>query len=111
MISTQVPVEITPFCHEHTIRVVGDLPALKGKCKPVLRMGSSSNNQNDGDNIAVTDNGNYIVDLVFDKPIADAPAAAAQLKNTCGVVDHGFFIGMTTAVIIAGEAGISVKTP
>ena len=29
--------------------------ALKGKCKPVLRMGSSSNNQNDGDNIAVTD--------------------------------------------------------
>merc|ERR1712176_1347097 len=106
-----VPVEITPFCHEHTIRVVGDLPALKGKCKPVLRMGSSSNNQNDGDNIAVTDNGNYIVDLVFDKPIEDAPAAAAQLKNTCGVVDHGFFIGMTTAVIIAGEAGISVKTP
>ena len=64
-------------------------------------MGSSSNNQNDGDNIAVTDNGNYIVDLVFDKPIEDAPAAAAQLKNTCGVVDHGFFIGMTTAVIIA----------
>ena len=53
----------------------------------------------------------YIVDLVFDKPIEDAPAAAAQLKNTCGVVDHGFFIGMTTAVIIAGEAGISVKTP
>ena len=103
--SAQVPVEITPFCHEHTIRVVGDLPALKGKCKPVLRMGSSSNNQNDGDNIAVTDNGNYIVDLVFDKPIEDAPAAAAQLKNTCGVVDHGFFIGMTTAVIIVGEAG------
>ena len=109
--TAQVPVEITPFCHEHTIRVVGDLPALKGKCKPVLRMGSSSNNQNDGDNIAVTDNGNYIVDLVFDKPIEDAPAAAAQLKSTCGVVDHGFFIGMTTAVIIAGEAGISVKTP
>ena len=109
--SFALPVEITPFCHEHTIRVVGDLPALKGKCKPVLRMGSSSNNQNDGDNIAVTDNGYYIVDLVFDKPIEDAPAAAAQLKGTCGVVDHGFFIGMTTAVIIAGEAGISVKTP
>merc|ERR1712157_85780 len=105
-----VPVEITPFCHEHTIRVVGDLPALAGKCKPVLRMGSSSNNQPDGDNIAVTDNGNYIVDLFFEKPIEDAPAAASQLKNTVGVVDHGFFIGMTTAVIIAGQDGISVKT-
>ena len=40
-------------------------------------MGSSSNNQNDGDNIAVTDNGNYIVDLFFKTPIADPPAAAA----------------------------------
>ena len=109
--SAQVPVEITPFCHEHTIRVVGDLPALKGKCKPVLRMGSSSNNQNDGDNIAVTDNGNYIVDLHFDEAIKDARKMATDIKNICGVVDHGFFIGMTTAVIIAGEAGISVKTP
>ena len=46
--------------------------------------------------------GNYIVDLFFKSPIADAPKAAEELKNTCGVVDHGFFIGMTTAVIIAG---------
>ena len=105
-----IPVEITPFCHEHTIRVVGALPALKG-CKPVLRMGTSQSNQPDGDNIAVTDNGNYIVDLFFDEPIADSPAAASQLKNTCGVVDHGFFIGMTTAVIIAGSDGITKKTP
>ena len=28
-------------------------------------MGSSSSNVNDGDEIAVTDNGNYIVDLHF----------------------------------------------
>ena len=104
-----MPVEITPFCHEHTIRVIGELPALKGKCKPVLRMGSSSNNQPDGDEIAVTDNGNYIVDLFYEKPIEDAPASAAQLKNTVGVVDHGFFIGMTTAVIIAGQTGITKK--
>ena len=108
--SAQVPVEITPFCHEHTLRKVAALPSLAG-CEAKLRMGSAANNKADGDEIAVTDNGNYIVDLVFDKPIEDAPAAAAQLKNTCGVVDHGFFIGMTTAVIIAGEAGISVKTP
>ena len=43
-------------------------------------------------------------------PAQDAPAAAQQLKDTVGVVDHGFFIGMTTAVIIAGQTGISVKT-
>jgi ribose 5-phosphate isomerase A len=37
-------------------------------------------------------------------------AAGNELKNTVGVVDHGLFIGMTTAVIIAGKDGISVKT-
>ena len=65
----------------------------------------------DGDEPAVTDNGNYIVDLFFTEPIKDAPKAAEELKNTCGVVDHGLFCGMTTAVIIAGSDGISVKEP
>lgn len=103
-----VPVEITPFCHEHTLRTVAALPSCEG-CKPVLRMGSSSNNQVDGDEIAVTDNGNYIVDLHFEEPIKDAVAMANEIKNTVGVVDHGLFCGLTTAVIIAGSDGISVK--
>ena len=29
-----LPVEIVPFCHEHTMRLIADLPALKG-CEPV----------------------------------------------------------------------------
>ena len=106
-----IPVEITPFCHEHTMRTVAALPSLVGKCTPVLRMGSSSNNKIDGDEIAITDNGNYIVDLHFKEPIADPPTVAAELKNVCGVVDHGLFCGMTTAVIIAGTDGITVKEP
>eukprot|EP00976_Prorocentrum_cordatum_P115849 1196073-Prorocentrum_minimum.AAC.1 len=36
-----LPVEITPFCHEHTLRLVGALPSLKG-CRPQLRMGSAA---------------------------------------------------------------------
>jgi ribose 5-phosphate isomerase A len=74
-------------------------------------MGSSSNNKLDGDKVAVTDNGNYIVDLHFDEPIRDAPKLAQKLKSVVGVVEHGLFCGMTTAVIIAGADGISVKTP
>ena len=74
-------------------------------------MGSSSNNKVDGDEIAVTDNGNYIVDLHFDTPIKDPRKMAADLKNICGVVDHGLFCDMTTVVIIAGSDGISVKKP
>jgi len=103
-----VPVEITPFCHEHTMREVAALPSCAG-CKPVLRMGSSSSNQPDGDEIAVTDNGNYIVDLHFDEAIKDARAMAKDIKAVCGVVDHGLFCDMSTAVIIAGKDGISVK--
>jgi len=106
-----LPVEITPFCHEHTLRLVGDLPSLKG-CKPQLRMGSAATGAKaDGDEIAVTDNGNYIVDLFFEEPIADPVKAAEELKSLCGVVDHGLFCGMSTAVIIAGADGISVQTP
>jgi ribose 5-phosphate isomerase len=47
-------------------------------------MGSISNNKNDGTNIAVTDNGNYIVDLFFTAPIADVALAAKELKATVG---------------------------
>ena len=65
----------------------------------------------DGDEIAVTDNGNYIVDLHFDEPIADPPKMAEELKNVCGVVDHGLFCGMTTAVIIAGDLSYSDAEP
>jgi ribose 5-phosphate isomerase A len=106
--SFPVPVEIVPFCHEHTMRTIAALASCAG-CKPVLRMGSSSNNQVDGDEIAVTDNGNFIVDLHFETAIKDSPAMAAELKSVVGVVEHGLFCGMTTAVIIAGSDGIIVK--
>jgi len=105
-----LPVEITPFCHMHTLRKVGALPSLEG-CEPVLRMGTSQSNKPDGDEPAVTDNGNYIVDLHFKAPIKDAPAAAAELKNTVGVVDHGLFIGMTSSCIIATKDGVVEKFP
>jgi hypothetical protein len=78
-----LPVEITPFCHEHTLRLVQGLPSVKG-CKAVLRMGSIANNKNDGPEIAVTDNGNYIVDLFFETAIVDVALAAREIKATVG---------------------------
>ncbi|CAE8584216.1 unnamed protein product, partial [Polarella glacialis] len=99
-----VPVEIVPFCHEHTARVIGALPALQGLgCRPVLRLGSADNNKVDGDKPAVSDNGNYILDLHFTKPMKDARAVAEQLKSTIGVVEHGLFVGMASVVLIAGK--------
>jgi len=103
--SFALPVEIVPFCHEHTLRTIAALPELKG-CKAVVRTGDCSNNKvEEGKPPAVTDNGNYIVDLSFDAPIADVKAAAAALKKTVGVVEHGVFEGMTYQVIVAFADG------
>lgn len=103
-----IPVEIVPFCHLHTARAIEALPALKG-CKAHLRLGSAASNKRDGDQPAVTDNGNYIVDLYFQTPLADSTKAADQLKRTIGVVEHGLFVGMASSVVIAGKDGITVK--
>lgn len=54
-------------------RQVAALPSLKG-CEAKLRMGSAATGSKvDGDKPAVTDNGNYIVDLFFKTPIKDPP--------------------------------------
>jgi ribose 5-phosphate isomerase A len=106
-----IPVEIVPFCHEHTMRSIADLSTCQGKCKPVLRMGSCANNKVDGDTIAVTDNGNYIVDLHFTEFIKDPVTMGKELKNVVGVVEHGLFCNMASAVIIAGSDGIRVMEP
>jgi hypothetical protein len=95
-----MPVEITPFCHEHTQRTILELPGVKGAATGKLRM--------DGDKPYVTDNDNYIVDLYYTDPIADVKAVARALEGVVGVVEHGFFLDMTTAVIVAGKEGIEV---
>jgi len=105
--SFPLPVEITPFCCKCTIRTIAALPALAG-CEPRLRLGSSTNNKIDGDEPALTDNGNYVVDLIFKEPIADPTAAAEQLKAVVGVVDHGLFCGMASEAIVAGKEGVYV---
>uniref|UniRef100_A0A7S0T664 ribose-5-phosphate isomerase n=1 Tax=Erythrolobus madagascarensis TaxID=708628 RepID=A0A7S0T664_9RHOD len=100
-VSGAMPVEVTPFCYEHTLKRLKDAPSLAG-CDAKLRM--------DGEKPYVTDNDNYIVDLYFEKPIADANKAAEEMINMVGVVEHGLFLDMTTAVLIAGKNGVEMKT-
>ena len=80
-----VPVEIMTFYHGHTLRIVAALPSCEG-CKPVLRMGSPSNNQLDENDIAfLPAMTTCIVDLFFKNPIKDASKMATDLKSVCGV--------------------------
>ncbi|CAN1249157.1 Probable ribose-5-phosphate isomerase 1, partial [Linum perenne] len=57
----------------------------------------------------VTDNGNYIVNLFFEKDVGDLGAASDAILRLPGVIEHGMFLGMASAVIVAGELGVTVK--
>ncbi|BAM81627.1 ribose 5-phosphate isomerase [Cyanidioschyzon merolae strain 10D] len=100
-VSGAMPVEVTPFCWQHTMRKIAALPALAG-CRAEARRDAAGA-------LYVTDNGNYIVDLYFEKPIADAYQAAQALRDTVGVVEHGLFLDMASVVIVAGAQGVYEK--
>ncbi|KAL0380845.1 UNVERIFIED_CONTAM: putative ribose-5-phosphate isomerase 1 [Sesamum angustifolium] len=64
----------------------------------------------DGGQAYVTDNGNYIIDLYFERDIGDLNKASDAILRLPGIVEHGMFIGLATSVIVAGVDGITVKT-
>ncbi len=87
--------------------MVEALPSLAG-CQAVLRRGNVSNNKLDGPNVAITDNGNYIIDLHFSEAVKDIKLAAQELTSTVGVVEHGLFIGMASAIILASITDVKI---
>jgi ribose 5-phosphate isomerase A len=89
-----LPVEVLPFLWEHTVR---QLEGLGGHAQ--LRAGPTQAFR--------TDNGNFILDVSFG-PIADAAGLGEQLRAIPGVIDHGLFVGMAQAVVLAGAGGVRV---
>ncbi len=55
----------------------------------------------------VTDGGHLILDCHFDS-IPDPDTLAARLVSIPGVVEHGLFIGLASAVVTDGDAGTLV---
>ncbi len=53
----------------------------------------------------VTDGGHLILDASFGR-IPDTRALSEALHAIPGVVEHGLFLGLATAVIVAGADGI-----
>lgn len=95
-----LPVEIVPFGWHTTMSKVGDAARMNGCKGPVTVRGS----ENDP---FVTDNGNYILDCAFGE-IDDPERVATQLSLIPGVVEHGLFIGLTHAAVIAGANGVEI---
>lgn len=96
-----MPVEVVQFCWNYNLLRLQELFKDEG-CEAKLRLDVSGKPY-------VTDNSNYIVDLYFTTPIKDSGAAGKEIAALEGVVEHGLFLDMATAVIIAGKDGVSVK--
>lgn len=97
-----MPVEVVQFCWKYNLVRLQELFKEEG-CDAKLRL-------NPDGKPYVTDNSNYIVDLYFKTPIKDSIAAGKEISSFEGVVEHGLFLDMATAVIIAGKDGVTVKT-
>ena len=88
-----VPVEVLPFAISLLKRKI---VALGGK--PVLREGKGKLGP------TITDNGNAILDSYFGE-IANPAELEVKVKMVPGVVETGFFVGLTDIVYIGTAAG------
>jgi len=89
-----LPVEVVPFSHGRTKTFMEELG-----CRAELR---------GGDAPFITDNGNYIYHLHFERGIKDPYELQKRLKEIPGVVETGLFLNMAKKVIVASESGIRV---
>jgi len=94
-----LPIEIAPFGATATVRAVEAAAAAAGCPGPaVLRKTPDGH-------AFVTDGGHWLVDAQL-QHIADPPALAARLAGVPGVMEHGLFIGLARAAIVAGPDGV-----
>ena len=96
-----VPVEVIPFGHGTTRSA-----DLRGGRKIGLQK-SRARVARERRAALRTDSGNMIYDCPFGA-IADVPALAAALSPITGVVEHGLFVNMASALVIAGAGGVRV---
>jgi ribose 5-phosphate isomerase A len=87
-----LPVEVLPFLWRTT-------------AERVARVGARWTMRGGEDAPYATDNGNVILDLTIEGGITEPTALALTLKSMTGVVEHGLFLGLAHACIVAGAKG------
>lgn len=87
-----LPVEVLRFGYEHTGRALEKLG-----CTATLRK--------EGEEIFVTDGGNYIYDCKFEG-IEKPYFLESGVNNIPGVVENGLFLNLASVALIAGKNGV-----
>ena len=95
-----LPIEITPFSFEATVRSLSRLL----DCRVNIRMA--------GNGPVITDNGNMIADAHCGPTIDEPISCESNVLQIAGVVQVGLFNNMCDAVVLAGKDGIeSIVNP
>ncbi|CUU47905.1 ribose-5-phosphate isomerase RpiA [Clostridium beijerinckii] len=89
-----LPVEILPYGYKHVIKELQDY-----SLNPKIRMKEEE--------IFVTDNGNYIVDLHIGKPM-NINDVYNKVNKITGVLETGLFINMCDRIIIGTSSGAKI---
>ena len=96
-----LPIEVVPFGLTATKRAVETAAARAGAPgETALR------HRKDG-HVFVTDGGHWIIDAKLGQ-IPDPKGLADRLAAIPGVVEHGLFIGLAHAAVLAGSSGIRI---
>jgi ribose 5-phosphate isomerase A len=60
------------------------------------------------DGLSVSSHGSLVLDMTFDKSMTES-ALNQLINNTPGVVEHGIFYGLTTAILIAENGHVEER--
>lgn len=94
-----LPVEVVPFGLGATMRAIESVAGRLGLDGPLsVRQGADGR-------AFLTDGGHLIVDAAFGR-IPDPEALSDSLLHIPGVVEHGLFIGIASAALIADADGV-----
>jgi len=96
-----LPIEIVPFGATVTQRAVEAVAAAAGCAGPAPLRKTASGHP------FVTDGGHWLIDAQLQR-IRDPHGLAARLAAVPGVMEHGLFIGLAAAAIVAGPTGVRV---
>jgi ribose 5-phosphate isomerase A len=97
-----LPIEVVPFGLAATRRAIEAASAGLGLSGPVALRSAEGRPY-------LTDGGHFILDASFGR-IDDPEALADKLAGIPGIVEHGLFIGLASAAIIAHPNGIAWLT-
>lgn len=96
-----LPVEVIPYGHITTLQRMTNAFAKLGYDRVTATL-----REKDGA-LYKTDSGNFIYDCAFGA-IKNAAKLAAALDAVTGVVEHGLFIGIASALVIAAPRGVEI---